>query len=75
MIYGAGIYPYSIAVGDFNGDGAADLVVANNGGNNISVLLGNGDGTFGRSSTPPPAMGRIRSPLEISISTANWIWP
>jgi uncharacterized protein (TIGR03437 family) len=43
--YGAGLGPYSIAVGDFNGDGMVDLVTANNGGN-VSVLLGNGDGTF-----------------------------
>jgi hypothetical protein len=34
-------------VGDFNGDGIRDdLAVANNGSNNVSVFLGNGDGTF-----------------------------
>ena len=31
---------------DFNGDGKMDLAVANNGANTVSVLLGNGDGTF-----------------------------
>jgi hypothetical protein len=36
----------SVAVGDFNGDGKADLVVANDENNYASVLLGNGDGTF-----------------------------
>jgi hypothetical protein len=49
---GGGIYPTSVAIGDVNGDGKPDLVVANvyqndndtNGG--VSVLLGNGDGTF-----------------------------
>ena len=35
-----------MAVGDFNGDGKPDLAVANDGSNNVSVLLGNGDGTF-----------------------------
>jgi len=43
--------PASIAVGDLNRDGHADLVVADSGNfdtapDNISVLLGAGDGTF-----------------------------
>src|SRR5436853_7794815 len=36
----------TVAVGDFNCDGVPDLVVADEGSNNIAVLLGNGDGTF-----------------------------
>ena len=35
-----------MAVGDLNGDGKPDLAVANDGSNSVSVLLGNGDGTF-----------------------------
>jgi hypothetical protein len=35
-----------VAVGDFNEDGKPDFVVANYNGNNVSVFLGNGDGTF-----------------------------
>jgi hypothetical protein len=45
-IFRAGSDPRSVAVGDFNGDGIPDLAVANHGSNNVSVLLGNGDGTF-----------------------------
>jgi len=36
----------SVAVGDFLHNGQLDLAVANPGSNTVSVLLGNGDGTF-----------------------------
>jgi hypothetical protein len=39
--FAAGSSPRSVAVGDFNGDGIQDLAVANNGGNNVSVLINN----------------------------------
>jgi hypothetical protein len=42
----AGDGPSSVAVGDFNGDGKQDLAVANRLSNNVSILLGNGNGTF-----------------------------
>lgn len=35
-----------IAVGDFNKDGIPDLAIANPNSSTVSVLLGNGDGTF-----------------------------
>jgi hypothetical protein len=36
----------SVVAADFNGDGKQDLAVADAGANAVSVLLGNGDGTF-----------------------------
>lgn len=51
QIFAAGQAPSSVAVGDFNGDGILDLAVSNNGASpsyagTVSVLLGNGNGTF-----------------------------
>src|SRR3989442_4227839 len=44
--FDTGPNPVFVAAGDFNGDGKPDLAVANAGTNNVSVLLGKGDGTF-----------------------------
>jgi Bacterial Ig-like domain (group 3)/FG-GAP-like repeat len=52
--YGSGgSYAISVTVGDVNGDGKPDLLVANHcatsdcgSGGSVSLLLGNGDGTF-----------------------------
>ncbi len=38
--------PNSVAIGDVDGDGKLDLAVTNVGDSNVSVFLGNGDGTF-----------------------------
>ncbi len=42
----AGTAPIDIVAGDFNGDGRLDLATGNLGSSDISVLLGQGDGTF-----------------------------
>jgi hypothetical protein len=41
-----GVSPRAVVVADFNGDGFLDLAVANQGDNSITLLRGNGDGTF-----------------------------
>jgi len=44
--FAAGTNPWSVAVSDFNADGRLDLAVANLNGNNVSILVGNANGTF-----------------------------
>src|SRR5262249_24550309 len=55
----------SVAVGDFNRDGKLDLAVANPGSNTISVLLGNGDGTFG------PRVDYAVGTVPLSVTAAD----
>ncbi len=44
--YPVGHNPQAVIVGDFNNDGNLDLAVANENDNTVSILLGNGNGTF-----------------------------
>src|SRR5262249_39625045 len=44
--YDAGDYPLGVAVVDVNGDGKPDITATDANSNTVSVLLGNGDGTF-----------------------------
>jgi hypothetical protein len=65
--YAVGSNPMSVAVGDFNGDGRLDLVVANVGTypnqGTVSVLLGNGDGTFQAARNFPAGIG----PFSVAV--------
>jgi len=62
--FAIGTNPASVAVGDFNGDGKQDVATGNlndfNNSYNVSVLLGNGDGTFGPSITYPTGTDPVR---------------
>jgi parallel beta-helix repeat protein len=55
--------PGYVTSGDFNGDGIPDLAAANTGDSSVTVLLGNGDGTFRSGVTLPTTDG----------SAAKWI--
>jgi hypothetical protein len=64
----AGPYPSSVAVADFNGDGSPDVAVANNlpGPGGVSVLLGNGDGSFG------PPMSYQAGPTPVAVAVGDF---
>ena len=70
-----GIRAYSMAVADVNGDGKPDIVVANgaavvaNGTGVVSVLLGNGDGTF--QTAVPYSSGAYGGAVSVAVADVN----
>jgi hypothetical protein len=76
--YPVGPYPDAVIATDFNNDGRLDLVTANNGSSNVSVLLGNSDGTFQAALNSPTgssplsmAVGDFDSDGKLDLATAN----
>jgi hypothetical protein len=76
--YAVGTGPQAVVTADLNGDGHLDLITANAGSNNISVLLGNSNGTFGTAQTyatgagpAAVAVGDFNGDSKLDIVTAN----
>ena len=74
----AGYDPQVQVIGDINGDGKPDVAVANFYGGTVTVLLGNGDGTFSffdnfGTGTNPNAIGigDFNNDGKLDIVTAN----
>jgi hypothetical protein len=67
--YATAKFPSQVAVGDFNGDGKPDLAVTDGEGyyRNVSILMGNGDGTF----QPPVDYGAGNQPFGIAVGDFN----
>jgi FG-GAP-like repeat/Abnormal spindle-like microcephaly-assoc'd, ASPM-SPD-2-Hydin/FG-GAP repeat len=71
---------YSVAVGDFNGDGKLDLAVANFYDNDtVSILLGDGTGNFTLASSPTTgdnpysvAVGDFNGDGKLDLAVANF---
>src|SRR5712692_5781895 len=61
-----GNQPVSVAVGNFNGDSFLDLAVANVGSNNVTILLGNGNGTFTQAPGSPVSVAPGNGPVSVA---------
>ncbi len=65
--YDVGKNPTAIHAGDFNQDGFSDLVTSNISANTLSLLIGNGDGSF----QPHVSIRVCREPRNLSIRDFN----
>jgi trimeric autotransporter adhesin len=65
--FAVGSVPVGAAVGDFNGDGKSDIAVVNQGSNTVSVLLGNGNGTF----APKTDYATGTTPVGVAVGAFN----
>src|SRR6266478_4720172 len=61
--------PFSVAVAELNGDGKLDLVVANAGSDDVTILLGNGQGGFLEASGSPISAGA--GPFSVATADFN----
>jgi hypothetical protein len=59
--------PQALAAADFDGNGTLDLLVSNSAANNVSVLLGNGNGTF----APPADYPTGTQPVAAAVVDFN----
>jgi len=66
-----GNYPVAIVICDFNGDGKLDLAIANSQDNTVTILLGNGNGTFTQAPGSPITVGSTPQAIAVGDFTGN----
>ena len=67
MTAAVGSQPMQLTEADFDNDGKLDLAVSNYSDNTVSILLGNGDGTF----QPQKTFSTLSAPFGIAVGDLN----
>ncbi len=67
--FAAGVSPESISLVDLNSDSKADLTVVNANNDTVSILLGNGNGTFQSQQVLSTGLGS--NPIALAIADIN----
>ena len=65
--FGVGANPWSVALGDVNGDGRLDVVTGNYRSDAVTALLGQGDGTLGN----PQTFAVSGGPISVALGDMN----
>jgi hypothetical protein len=65
------VKPVAVRSVDLNGDGIADLVIANKGANSITILLGTQNGNFIPAPGSPITSSSISGPIDIATGDYN----
>ncbi|MEG4972133.1 DUF4347 domain-containing protein, partial [Microcoleus sp. K4-B3] len=72
VTFPTGTQPYSVSIGDINGDGKPDLAVANLGSNNASILLNTtATGAATPTFSPQVTFATGTNPVSVSIGDIN----
>ena len=77
--FDTGTAPFAVAVGDFNSDGKLDLAVANQLSDTLTILLGDGSGSFAATASSPDtgttpssvAVGDFNGDGKLDLAAAN----
>ncbi len=78
-IHGLGIRPFSVALGDLDGDDDLDMAIAISGSDSVEIMFNNGDGTFVLGAFLPTGdfpgfivIGDLNGDGDLDLAVTSW---